>query len=451
MIFNQLEFLLLFLPVVVALFVALPNWRCEMLIFASFIFYGISGVDHAAILLFVSTWTWVLCRTDAIVGNRSRLVVAILPAVLALAFYKYLGFMLETVGFTKEQAHSAFSLFGNIVLPAGISFFTFHLVAYAIDRYRRTLPIAPSYKDFLLFMSFFPHLVAGPILRFADVAGSLRSLPTYRISGDATARFLGHLATGLALKVLIADTLGAYISRLTSNLDAVGAAAGAFIVFAYSFQIYFDFFGYSLIAIGLGALFGFTFPRNFDDPYKSLDIREFWRRWHMTLSFWIRDYLYLPLGGNRAYVRNILIVFAVCGLWHGAGWNFVAWGLAHGILVAGYHYGRKFWDALPAPLRMAATFTIVSLLWLLFLFDFSKLSRFLAAIGANGFSGVHVTAEMWVMLAFAGGVCFIPRLQPLLDNRLTGMPVARNVFLGAMMVISLVFMDRSDTFIYFRF
>ncbi len=451
MIFNQLEFLFLFMPVVMVMFIVLPSWRHLMLIVASFIFYGISGVDHAAILFFVSVWTWTLCRDARIEGNKTLLVAAILPALLALAFYKYLGFILESVGFSKADTRAAFSLFGNVVLPAGISFFTFHLVAYAIDRYRRTLPEAPSLRDFMLFMSFFPHLVAGPILRFSDVSTSLKELQNFRIGADTLARFLGHVAMGLALKVLIADTLGAYIGQLTKSLDAVGAAAGLFIVLAYSFQIYFDFFGYSLVAIGLGTFFGFNFPRNFNDPYKSLDIRDFWRRWHMTLSFWIRDYLYLPLGGNTHYVRNILIVFAMCGLWHGAGWNFVVWGLAHGLLVAAYHFGRTQWDSLPSPVRMAATFAIVSLLWLLFLFDFEQLKRFISALGANGFAGTSVSLEMWLMVAVASLVCFVPRLSPLLENRQESGWLGRNALLGALFALSIVFLDRSGTFIYFRF
>jgi len=173
-----------------------------------------------------------------------------------------------------------------------------HLLAFAIDRYNGKIQPHPPFKDFLLFMSFFPHLVAGPILRYADVSAAIKNLPRFRIDGNVLAPAFGHIAAGLAAKILLADTLAKYIAQVTAEVGEVGFAGGMLVLGGYSFRIYFDFYGYSLVAIGLGLLFGFSFPKNFADPYKAPGIREFWRRWHMTLSFWIRDYLYLPLGGN---------------------------------------------------------------------------------------------------------------------------------------------------------
>jgi alginate O-acetyltransferase complex protein AlgI len=450
-IFNQLEFLLLFLPAVMAGFVLWPEWRYSWLIAASFLFYGLSGIDHAVVLALGSTWVWWVCRPRTFAGDRGRLALAIAPPLIALLYYKYLRFLLETTGLAANSTVVSFRLFENLVLPAGISFFTFHLVAYALDRYWGRIERPPPLKHFLLFMSFFPHLVAGPILRYSDVARSLTDLTKFRTSANDLARCIGHVTLGLALKVLIADTLGAYIGQLTANLDTLGAAAGCFVIFGYSFQIFFDFYGYSLVAIGLGFLFGFDFPRNFNRPYLSPDIREFWRRWHMTLSFWIRDYLYKPLGGNEHYVRNILIVFAACGLWHGAGWNFVAWGLAHGALVTLYHYTSSFWDRLARPVRIAATFTAVSCLWILFLFNFHDAGRFLSAVVSNGLELGQVSSEMWLALAVAMIVCFGFDVERIAWNVPLGHVIGRNAALGVLFFATLLFLDRSDTFIYFRF
>lgn len=450
LIFNQFEFLFVFLPLTVAAFLAFPRLRTAILIVASFAFYGISGVDHAVVLLIGTVWVWVLVRTDAAIGSRLRLTLAIAPPLLALIYYKYLGFLLTTFGVGTSDVSKSFHIFGNVIVPAGISFFTFHLLAYALDRHAGRLA-APSLPQFLLFMSFFPHLVAGPILRYPDVANSIETITKFRLRLDDVARFVGYTTTGLASKVLLADTLGNYITQLRSNLDDLGQAAGAFVIFGYSFQIYFDFFGYSLVAIGVASLFGFQFPKNFDSPYLSADIRDFWRRWHITLSFWIRDYLYRPLGGNEHYLRNILIVFVVCGLWHGAGWNFVLWGLGHALLVCLYHLGRNYWDPLPVTSRVAMTFTAVSLLWILFLFDFRDAARFLSALTSNGLRPDQVSLEMCAFLILAAVICFTVDFYRISENKPGRAAVFRNISLGMLFVLTLVFMDRSSTFIYFRF
>ena len=223
---------------------------------------------------------------------------------------------------------------------------------------------------------------------------------------------------------------------------------------AYSFQIYFDFFGYSLTAIGLGLLFGFHLPQNFARPYEAANPREFWRRWHMTLSFWIRDYLYVPLGGNGHYVRNILIVFAICGLWHGAGWTFIVWGLFHGALVVIYHQFGSAWDRLPRLVQQAGTFTLVSLGWCLFQFDFSELDAFLASL--SGLSAVRQedpNAEMWLMLGLSAMACFGFPVERWTEALRAGRwaSAVQTAAAATMLVASLLFFDRSGTFIYFRF
>lgn len=312
----------------------------------------------------------------------------------------------------------------------------------------------PSFGRLALFISFFPQLVAGPILRYRDVTDALAGLTTFRPSPERTSKAIAYVCLGLGTKVLLADTLGRYGDPMVPQAGDLTVVGALYVVFAYSFRIYFDFWGYSLIAIGLGHLFGFDLPRNFDRPYESPNPREFWRRWHVTLSYWIRDYLYLPLGGNRSYARNILIVFALCGLWHGAGWTFVAWGVYHAILVLGYHYGRPAWDGLPVLVQRGLTFVLVSLGWSLFQFDFPNTVRLGASLlGLGAASHPPPTVEMWAALAFAAIFCFAVPVERMAE-RITGgaaASLARSVGYALLFVAALLFLDRSQTFIYFRF
>ena len=457
MIFNQYSFLFVFLPLVLAAFYLPPfrRLRVYLLVGASFGFYGLSGLEHALSLAAGIVWVYLVTRSPAIIGSKWRLIVAIVPPLLALFYYKYLGFFIESVlGLETGQEGEIFDLFENIILPAGISFFTFQLVAFAIDRYRGDLFELPDFGRFALYISFFPQLVAGPILRHRQVAGALARLTEFRLGPEAVSVAIGYICLGLAAKVLIADTLGSYQGTYVSAPGSLSVFSAVYVLFAYSFQIYFDFYGYSLIAIGLGWLFGFKFPMNFNRPYEALNPRDFWRRWHITLSYWIRDYLYLPLGGNHSYARNILIVFGVCGLWHGAGWTFVIWGLFHGLLVIAYHYGSAYWNALPAILQRALTFALVSLGWILFIFDFSGVQAFLwSLVGQANVSVPNPSLEAWIGLLVAALVCFGVRFEKIAET-LTRHTISMNVrtaMFAMLFVATLLFVDRSQTFIYFRF
>ncbi|MFQ5763502.1 MAG: MBOAT family O-acyltransferase [Rhodospirillales bacterium] len=457
MIFNQFEFLFLFLPAVLIAFNAprCGGLRPLLLVSASFVFYGLSGIEHAVVLATGIVWVYLWTRGDAIVGSKAWLVIAVVPPVGALFYYKYLGFFLrELVGADIATGGETFELFANIVLPAGISFFTFQLVSFAIDRYRDEIDNVPRLELFALYISFFPQLVAGPILRYRHVADGLARLSRFSLSSERASKAIGYICLGLAAKVLIADTLSNYQAPLIDMPGGLSVTASVFVVFAYSFQIYFDFYGYSLIAIGLGALFGFDFPKNFDRPYEALNPRDFWRRWHLTLSYWIRDYLYLPLGGNEAYARNILIVFALCGLWHGAGWTFIVWGLYHAALVVLYHITRSAWNQVPDLVQTAATFILVSLGWVLFLFDFQGVGDFtLSLLGLNPVTVADPTLEMWAALAVAALICFRARFESIaesLEERLIA-SMARTAGFAGLFVVTLLFLDRSQTFIYFRF
>lgn len=457
MLFNDYRFLLIFLPLVLlAFFLAAPrDRRREVLILASLVFYGYAGIDHALILAMGVLWVYAATYADAIRGSRWRLTLAILGPMSALFYFKYAGFAVDSLRLATDGViGSSFALFDNVLLPAGISFFTFQMVAFAIDRYRGTIAVAPPLRSFALYVSFFPQLVAGPILRFDQVAGAIERLAGFAPSRRDIEAAIGFICFGLAAKVLGADALAGVMRSFVQNPAALGLDGAWFVALGYSFRIYFDFYGYSLIAIGLGRLFGFHFPDNFLRPYEALNPRDFWRRWHITLSYWIRDYLYLPLGGNRRYAVNIAIVFALCGLWHGAGWNFVAWGLYHAGLVAGYRAVGPAWDRLPALLQRALTFLLVTLGWSLFLYDFEGAAALLQSLAGFGDgTAASPTYGAWLLLAAVAAVCFglhIERMA-LRDDRGGLRAVVYGGGLACLLFAAFVFIDRSQTFIYFRF
>ncbi|MDH3235372.1 MAG: MBOAT family protein [Alphaproteobacteria bacterium] len=456
MIFNDLAFLFIFLPAVLAVFFLPPlrGLRPWTLLFASFVFYGLSGLEHAIALAAGIVWVYLVSGTKGAAGNRWRLAAAIVMPALALFYYKYTGFLIASVLGIEASAGTEFSLFRDVVLPAGISFFTFQLIAFAIDRYRGDIPTVPRFGLFALYVSFFPQLVAGPILRYHEIDEPLHGLPGFRLEANAASRAIALIALGLAAKVLVADTLHHYITGWRAEPGALGSITAVYVLFAYSFQIYFDFYGYSLVAIGLGLLFGFSFPDNFRRPYEALNPRDFWRRWHRTLSYWIRDYLYIPLGGNERYRRNIVIIFAACGLWHGAGWTFVIWGLYHAVLVLGYHASAKRWDKLPRLAQIALTFVLVSAGWTLFMFDFAGIAAFarsLAGLGTASLAGPGL--EHWAFLALAAAMCFIPSFEAMARRAgdTTRASLARAGGYAFLSVAVMVFIDRSQDFIYFRF
>lgn len=455
MIFNQLEFLFLFLPAILVLSRAcrgMGNARIWLLIAASFLFYGLSGLNHAVVLFINIVWVYLIARPDRLIGTRIGVALASIPPVLFLIYFKYTGFLIGT--FTGSAANGSapvLSFLGDVALPAGISFFTFQLVGYAIDRHRGEIRDVPGFSRFALFISFFPQLVAGPIVRYHEVNSALAAVPTFRLDARRLETAIGYLVIGLAYKVLIADGLWRQISPLVETPGDLASVDALYLILAYSFQIFADFYGYSLMAIGLAHLFGVTLPANFDRPYLSLNPQEFWRRWHKTLSYWIRDYLFIPLGGRERYIRNIAITFAICGLWHGAGWSFVVWGLYHAFLVILYKLTKRGWDAAPKALQWATCFTLVSLGWILFLFDFAGALALLRSL-ANPGSGT-ITLEQTAILAVAAIVCFTVRPEKIAeaDDRGTALRVLVGTGLGLVFLFSLLFTGLSTDFIYFRF
>jgi alginate O-acetyltransferase complex protein AlgI len=312
----------------------------------------------------------------------------------------------------------------------------------------------PDLSVLASYISFFPQLIAGPIVRIQDVDHQFRRIRGGVLRPDFRDG-LKLLIFGLAGKT-IADVL-AYSLNLYRLGTTVSFFDTNFVLLAYSLRIYMDFWAYSTMAVGLGKMFSINLPRNFLEPYFALNPRDFWRRWHVTLSFWLRDYVYIPLGGNKHYIRNILIVFAVCGLWHGAGWNFVIWGIYHGVLVAGYRIVEPLWNAMPRAMQWALNFVLVSLAWPLFFLSIDDFMSFMAGLsGVAGF-GLEVfqgKQELLVLLVATLWVFGQRESKWLYPEEAVGWRyrLSESVVLqGFLLAGSIIFLDFSRTFIYFRF
>jgi len=398
MLFNSHAFIFAFLPVVLAGFFLIARHDHRLaaawLAIASIAFYG--WWNPPFVLLLAASIAANHAFGNAIVAaagtrrGRSLLVAALVVDLGVLGIFKYANFFIETVNAAGAAHWPAI----DIVLPLGISFYTFTQVAYLVDAYRGRAR-AYGFAHYFLFVSYFPHLVAGPILHHGEILPQLEDPSTYRARADSIALGLTLFAIGMAKKTLIADPLGECANtvfdaaRDGARPHLVAAWSGAL---AYTLQLYFDFSGYSDMAIGISMLFNIRLPINFDSPYKSGSIIEFWRRWHMTLSRFLRDYLYVPLGGNRRgparrYV-NVMVTMLLGGLWHGASWTFVVWGGLHGFYLVANHGWRNAGLRMPRVLGVAVTFLGVVFAWVLFRSaDFGAASSMLAGMaGMNGTS-----------------------------------------------------------------
>ncbi|GFK93701.1 Peptidoglycan O-acetyltransferase [Fundidesulfovibrio magnetotacticus] len=435
-------FLFVFLPVLLGLFALCPaRGREALLLGASLLFYALS--DAASLPLFLASMAFNMLMGLAIswAGGGARKALLALGVGLDLAFLawaKYPLFLAAQIpGLEGLRALAPASM------PLGVSFFTFSAIAYLVDVAGRRQDALADPVRFGLFLAFFPKVAAGPIARCRDMAPHAPTLEGLRDG-------LTRLAVGLAKKTLVAAPLGRLADQAfalpSAELDMGTAWLG---LLAYSLQLYFDFSGYTDMAVGLGRLFGYNLPENFNYPYTAQSVREFWRRWHLTLSTWFRDYLYIPLGGGRAapwkVQRNLLIVFTLCGLWHGASWSFVVWGLWHGLFLALERTGvGKRLDALPRPARHAYALLAVGLGWVFFRApDFAHAWGYFKALASFSFHGwdytwtVRVNRETLCMLA-AGILGSAPAL-PWLGERLGRlMPLARGLAAPALLALALL-------------
>lgn len=336
MLFHTPEFMV-FMIVVFVLYYFLRGYRLYILAIADAVFYAVGGLGYLALFFTVSTVTWLLSRNLQGERKKAILILGICLNAANLVFFKYTFFILSNVErILAVPVLNHLPLFQHLVLPIGISFYTFELIAYLVDVYHGKISPSRSWTIFWVFISFFPHRVAGPIMRGKDLIGQVSSLADLAV-GNTIPLGLAYFSMGLVKKIIIADNVSVWANNLLAagnNINSTGALAAAYL---YTFQIYYDFSAYSEMAVGIGYLLGIKLVLNFKTPYLSANATEFWKRWHISLSEWIRDYIYIPLGGSwygnlRKYI-NLFIAMAVSGLWHGAAWTFVIWGMYHGLML----------------------------------------------------------------------------------------------------------------------
>ena len=406
MLFNSYEFLFAFFPVVFAIFFILGRINREFasifLGFASLFFYAWTSINSLPLLLgsivvnyylglFISNsirfknkpedGRGLLKIISAKIASKNLLVIALVFNLGLLGFFKYCNFFISNVNDLLALDHSASIKLLNIALPIGISFFTFTQIAFLVDCYQGKVS-ERKFSHYLLFVSYFPHLIAGPVLHHAQMMPQFAKEATYKINYESIGLGILIFTIGLAKKVLLANPLGEYADPFFQAITVASSPSFSeawLATLAYTFQIYFDFSGYTDMAIGLSLLFGVTLPINFNAPYRSLSIVEFWRRWHISLSTFLRDYLYIPLGGNqngrlRRYV-NLIITMLLGGLWHGANWTFILWGLVHGALLSINHIWNSlevsnfFKSKLIIPIWWTIVFICICFTWVIFRVD----------------------------------------------------------------------------------
>ena len=486
MVFSSLTFLYFFLPVVMILyFFSGTKVRNVILLISGLLFYAWGEPFYIVIMLISTLIDYTAGRLmdkfdDDDKKRKICLLVSVIMNVGLLSVFKYSNFIFDNisalVGQTVTNPFVSVNKWLNgifpfelnekrIDLPIGISFFTFQSMSYTIDLYLRKIKVQKSFLSFAAYISMFPQIVAGPIVRYEDVAAEIdnRSVNMSKISIG-----IAYFIKGLAKKVLLANNIGAVWTEIKAlDYGEISVLTAWIGILAFTFQIYFDFSGYSDMAVGLGKMMGFNFPQNFDHPYISKSVSEFWRRWHITLGSWFRSYVYIPLGGNRMGMKrtllNLLIVWALTGLWHGASWNFVLWGLYFGIIIIIERVGLgKLLEKLPSAVSTVYTFLLVVFGWVLFDTDTltDALMFFKAMFGGTGIIAdsysLYMLASNIVMLVIcaAGSTSLPDRLYSKL-NRKSGAAVsyAMPVIQAAVLLICTAFLTDAtyNPCMYFRF
>ena len=460
MVFSSFVFLLVFLPLILLLYYISPDRiKNLVLLLGSLLFYAWGEPVYVLIMLFSTVFDYTNGRLISYfkAGNRNPwakavLIVDICGNLGILGFFKYADFFIGTV---NSLTGAGIGLL-QIALPIGISFYTFQTMSYTIDVYRGQVPPQRNILDFATYVTLFPQLIAGPIVQYKTVA---HELGKRRVGLEDFSEGVYRFSKGLAKKVLLANQIGSLWDTISSMQELTVATAWLGAI-AYSFQIYFDFSGYSDMAIGLGRMFGFHFLENFDFPYVSKSITEFWRRWHISLGSWFREYVYIPLGGNRKgklrQVMNLLIVWMLTGLWHGASWNFVLWGLYYGLLlILEKLFLSKIMERLSGVLKHIYSLFLILLGWMIFAqTDMSRLGVYLKAMFGVGVELVN--SDFWYFLSCNGVLLVILVLCSMnvwkrIPQKMLG--VCKPVLMVLFMALSFAFLvgDSYNPFLYFRF
>ena len=439
------------------------------MLIASLLFYAWGEPVYVILMILSILFNYVMGkdtseRQDNLDKKKQSLIFAVVVNLLILGFFKYYGFLMDTI-----NAIFPFKItYRQLPLPVGISFYTFQALSYVVDVYKGEVKSQKNLLQFALYIAMFPQLIAGPIVRYIDIEAQLakRQIHITKIGQGAM-----YFIRGFAKKILIADTLGSvFIEILDMKLGTYSILTAWLGCISYAFQIYFDFSGYSDMAIGLGKMFGFEFKQNFHYPYISLSVSEFWRRWHISLSTWFREYVYIPLGGNRdgngKTVRNLLIVWMLTGLWHGAAWNFLIWGFYYGVILVleKFIWGRAMERWMPI-VRRIYTLAVILFGWVLFFSpSLGYAVRYMGSmlgIGAEGLidkqTMFYVTSNwLWYVVTFLGaspiGYTLIKQVQKVPTSRLGRQILSVGLYMG-IFFIALAFLvtESFQPFLYFRF
>lgn len=473
MVFSSLIFLYGFLPIVLVLYFLSPAKLKNIILLASSLFFYAWGEPKLVILMLISIAAnylfglWI-GRTETTTKRKALVAGAVVSNLAILGYYKYAGFLVDIF----EDLTGQEIAFEGVPLPIGISFYTFQAMSYIIDVYRKDADVQRNPLNLALYISLFPQLVAGPIVRYQTVADQIRErLTTSDRLVTGSARFI----QGLAKKVLIANPMGRVADEVFAMSGGDLTTATAWIgILAYTLQIYFDFSGYSDMAIGLGKLFGFDFLENFNYPYISQSISEFWRRWHISLGSWFRDYVYIPLGGNRVdtwkIYRNLLVVWTLTGFWHGASWTFMAWGFYYGVLISlEKWFLQGLLNKMPRFIRHVYVLVIVMIGWVFFRADdfdyaFHYIGTLFGLAGAGLFdhSSILYATDYWLyfMVAIILSMPLYPKLRHWFQGIAERRPIAGNILSVAasawfLLLVAIVTMylvnETHNPFIYFRF
>lgn len=427
---------------------------------ASYIFYGYWDWRFTSLMLFTSTVNYIaglqIASSDTLPRKRFWLIFSLVGSLGLLCYFKYFMLLLSTI-------NTAAGVFGaghvievpNIILPIGISFFTFQAMSYTIDIYRDEIDPTTDFIEFTCYVALFPQLIAGPIVRYRWIMDTLRNLPK-KLSVENLNVGLFYFTLGLVKKVLIADRIAYYIDPMFASYQGLAPIEAWLAILGYSLQLYFDFSGYSLMAIGLGHLLGFKFPQNFNSPYKAISASDFWRRWHISLSTWLRDYLYIPLGGRDNRAIALAVTMLLGGLWHGAAWTFMLWGAYHAVALELHHHLKKV-PFFPRNRVWAqiGTFLMVTVGWVFFrpptfeasltiltkMFNFPGL--FQSVTLQPALIGLIVVSMLWAMVA--------PNGVELIRERRIELTPAWGISLGILTAVCVLLSRESGPFLYFQF
>ena len=476
MVFSSTVFLLVFLPIVLALYYICPSrYRNLLLLIASLIFYGWGEPKYIVVMVFSILINYIsgilidrFRRNDKHRLIKPMLIVAIIGNVGILGFFKYTDFLIENINSIAMTSMDMLEL----ALPIGISFYTFQAMSYVIDVYRGKVEVQKSIIKFGTYITLFPQLIAGPIVRYITIE---KQLTDRKVDIDQIATGVRRFILGLGKKVLLANQIG-ILWEQASDMAEVGSLSPSMAwlgALVFTFQIYFDFSGYSDMAIGLGKMLGFDFDENFNYPYMSRSITEFWRRWHISLSTWFKEYVYIPLGGNRKgllrQVINIAIVWGLTGFWHGASWNFLLWGLYYGfILILEKLFLLNWLDKLPSLVRRIYSLFIIVMGWVIFaVTDMSQMGVYFKSLFGMGELGMAGTmagtsyaimgnAVLLIILILAS--TDIPKsigttIMTKLESKETLALIIKNLFYGVVLLLCIAFLvsDSYNPFLYFRF